>query len=199
MNSSVMTRAALVGVATVMLSQCGGPISPPAVRPFAEGDNWMLVEDMHYQVLNTELLITVPAGFVTDFASIPPALRSAIAPVGRHGKAAVVHDFLYWEQRCSRAEADLIFRLAMWESDVDPVTSKQIYDAVRVGGQAAWAANATDRGARVPRIVPPDRRRLPANSTWLDYRLELMGSGVRSEPAEAGRPAYCDAANLQVQ
>jgi len=42
--------------------------------------------------------ITVPAGYRTDFASIPrPMTRmvwSLLPPVGRSGKAAVIHDWL---------------------------------------------------------------------------------------------------------
>jgi len=51
----------------------------------------------------------VPAGFVTDFASTPRALWSVIPPTGRYQLAAVVHDFLYWDQGCTREQADTVF------------------------------------------------------------------------------------------
>jgi hypothetical protein len=38
--------------------------------------------------------ITVPAGFVTDFASVPKLFWNLLPPTGRYGKAAVVHDVL---------------------------------------------------------------------------------------------------------
>jgi hypothetical protein len=38
--------------------------------------------------------ITVPAGFATDFASIPQALQAIIRANGPYNLPAVVHDFL---------------------------------------------------------------------------------------------------------
>ncbi len=38
--------------------------------------------------------ITVPAGYRTDFASIPALVWPLVPPVGRCGKAAVIHDWL---------------------------------------------------------------------------------------------------------
>jgi hypothetical protein len=42
--------------------------------------------------------VTVPRGFVTDLATIPVYFWWAIKPTGRHGHAAILHDWLYWEQ-----------------------------------------------------------------------------------------------------
>jgi len=39
-------------------------------------------------------LITVPAGYRTDFASIPRLVWPLLPPVGRGGKAAIIHDWL---------------------------------------------------------------------------------------------------------
>jgi hypothetical protein len=39
--------------------------------------------------------IVVPAGFETDFASIPRVLWIIEPPLGDAGKAAVLHDYLY--------------------------------------------------------------------------------------------------------
>jgi hypothetical protein len=69
-------------------------------------------------------VVNVPPGFVTDFASVPRPVWFWIAPWGRHGRAAIVHDFLYRNgsvtdvaarqmRRPSKAEADRIFRDAM--------------------------------------------------------------------------------------
>ncbi len=57
--------------------------------------------------------IVVPAGFITDLASVPKRLRwwegksdASIAP-------AIVHDYLYWVQPCSQDEADAVMFTAM--------------------------------------------------------------------------------------
>lgn len=63
------------------------------------------------------LEITVPAGFVTDFASIPRLFWRILPPWGSYNRAAVVHDFLYHTHYTTRAEADLIFLWLMKELD----------------------------------------------------------------------------------
>lgn len=36
----------------------------------------------------------IPVGYVTDFASVPPTLRSFLSQTGKHSPAALVHDLL---------------------------------------------------------------------------------------------------------
>jgi hypothetical protein len=90
------------------------------MTPFGDGQDSVLTGNLQYQVLQTTFVIVVPAGFVTDFASTPRALWSVIPPTGRYQLAAVVHDFLYWDQGCTREQADAIFRVAMAEGNVKP-------------------------------------------------------------------------------
>ena len=56
-------------------------------------------------------IVTVPAGFKTDLASIPRLFRSLIPQVGRWNRPAVVHDWLYEDgvPRFTRAMADRLF------------------------------------------------------------------------------------------
>lgn len=51
----------------------------------------------------------VPAGFVTDFASVPRWLWSIFPPHGRYSPAAVFHDWLYQAGVMERDEADKAF------------------------------------------------------------------------------------------
>jgi hypothetical protein len=46
---------------------------------------------------------------------VPWYARWRISVLGKHSIAAIVHDSLYWEQRCTREEADAILREAMGE------------------------------------------------------------------------------------
>lgn len=97
--------------------------------------------------------ITVPAGFVTDFASIPIGLWNLFPPHGPWARPAIVHDFLYetsgtgvWEgRRCitrladySRSEADGIFREALAVVGVPGWRRTLMYRAVRLGGGSGW-------------------------------------------------------------
>ena len=85
--------------------------------------------------------LTIPAGFITDGASIPRLLWPLFSPTGKHMRAAVLHDYLY--QLCkskgmtdatSRESADDLFLLAMLDSGVSPIRAKVMYWAVRVFG-----------------------------------------------------------------
>src|SRR6266850_4958854 len=74
------------------------PIRPVPFTPFGDGQDSVLMADLKYQIGNTNYVIIVPAGFVTDFASTPRAIWAVLPPVGQYQLAAVVHDFLYWDQ-----------------------------------------------------------------------------------------------------
>lgn len=112
--------------------------------------------------------VTVPPGFVTDFASIPRVFWSVLRPDDEYAYAAVVHDYLYWTQTRSRKEADDILKMAMEDFDVGTVTVGTIYNAVRMGGQMAWNGNADKKKigeARVLTRFPQDPR-----ITWEDWK-----------------------------
>jgi hypothetical protein len=105
--------------------------------------------------------VRVPIGFVTDFASIPRAFWSLLPPDALYTFPAIVHDYLYWEQRGTRSEADLTLKYAMEEFQVGKATVQTVYAGVRVGGEAAWAANASLRRAGEKRVLkqfPTDPR-----------------------------------------
>jgi len=91
--------------------------------------------------------ITVPKGFVTDFASIPKRLWSILPPYGKYTKAAVLHDSLYryhgfvsGDQYISytRKESDQIFLDAMKVLGVPALTRGIMYNAVRWFARGAW-------------------------------------------------------------
>lgn len=91
----------------------------------------------------------IPCGYVTDFGSIPPiatiitlilqfvtlGLIRAIKPLGRHGAAALGHDFAYAVgEPGKRKLADQMF-LARMKVDGVPLHRRMIlYWAVRLGG-----------------------------------------------------------------
>ena len=64
--------------------------------------------------------IEVPAGFVTDLASIPSVLHWWIRPTdSRAATAAIVHDWLYLTHSVPRAVADALF-LSLLRADGMP-------------------------------------------------------------------------------
>lgn len=97
--------------------------------------------------------VTAPRGFVTDFASVPRLFWTLLPPDGIYTYAAVLHDFLYWEQSTSRPAADEVLKLAMQELKVSTATADAIYAAVRTFGSSAWEDNALLRAQGERRVL----------------------------------------------
>ena len=124
---------------------------------YLDGREWRVLEDFLYEV-GTEgsgIVVTVGAGFETDFASIPRGLWNLFPPTGPYGKAAVVHDCLYRTQtlmsaQISRKRADDIFLEAMGVLHVGRFTKYTVYWAVRAGGGRIWRTHADALTASLP-------------------------------------------------
>jgi hypothetical protein len=112
--------------------------------------------------------VTVPVGFVTDFASIPRAFWALLRPDGDYCYAAILHDYLYWEQQVPREKADNVLRLAMKDFEVGAPTISTIYNGVRAGGGIAWKQNRKLRKSGEKRLL----KRLPDDPTirWVDWK-----------------------------
>ena len=82
--------------------------------------------------------IIVPERFITDFASVPRIFWAFISPVDTHGKAAVLHDYLYREEVYPRHICDEIFREAMIATGVPKWKVFLIYWNVRIFGFFVW-------------------------------------------------------------
>lgn len=85
------------------------------------------------------VLIHVPAGYVTDFASVPRMFWRVFPPTGRYNRAAIVHDYLYTNATaCSRFFADGLFRELMLHLGVPMWRRVLMFYAVRLGGKSGW-------------------------------------------------------------
>ncbi len=183
----------LLGLALVVsaLVACQAPPSP-AIRAFGDNKFWITLEPMEYVIGSTQEKIVVPKGFVTDFASIPKGLWSlGLSPHGQYSRAAVVHDYLYWSQGCTREQADRLMVIEMKDSNVGKFDALVVYQGVNVGGGSSWNGNTEERQADLPRIVPEKYQR-PAdpNVDWPTYRAMLVKEGIK-DPPFAQNPSYC--------
>ncbi len=90
------------------------------------------------------ITLTVPAGYVTDFASVPRLFWRVFPPAGQYCEASVTHDWLCQLPGCSRFLADAMFREAMFRLGVPVWRRVLMYYAVRFYGAflARRAANA---------------------------------------------------------
>lgn len=122
-------------------------VEEPLGRFLPGGKLWRLAEPIVYEVggLGSGEPILIPAGFTTDFASIP-RIAQIIIPKDVGRRAAVVHDFLYSTRgayfRYNREQCDEIFLEAMGILSVPWLTRHIMFLAVRLFGWLPWR-NAT--------------------------------------------------------
>ena len=112
--------------------------------------------------------VVVPAGFVTDLASIPRVFWSLLPPDDAYTFPAIVHDYLYWTQRYPRETADNVLRFGMDDMKVSSAVALAIYSAVRVGGGSAWSGNAELKRQGEKRLLTkfPD----DPTTTWSEWK-----------------------------
>ncbi|MND25688.1 hypothetical protein D3C87_1271250 [compost metagenome] len=106
-------------------------------------DYWRVMKSFRYYIgtKGSNRWVEVPAGYLTDGASVPRAFWSIIPPWGSYGQAAVVHDILCeyltivedgLPKRITRKEADEILLEAMHVLEVPELTAHTIYNAVKL-------------------------------------------------------------------
>ena len=81
---------------------------------------------------------TVPAGFVTDLASVPRLPFAYWLAGGRAAAPACLHDFLYQCKTLPRSQTDALFLEAMDQRGIPWGTARLMYSAVRSWGWIAW-------------------------------------------------------------
>lgn len=108
------------------------------------GRKFRLLESFAYIVRITPFeIVRVPAGFITDLASIYWLFWIVIGPPnGRYSRAAVIHDFLYFKQTYSRARSDRIFLEAMKVLKVPWWKRRLMWIAVRTFAGWVWKRHA---------------------------------------------------------
>jgi hypothetical protein len=128
---------------------------------------WEVVEPLVYRGRRDTFV--VPAGFRTDFASVPRVVVWLFPRFGRYTLAAVLHDWLTTEGLrtgvVSSRDADGLFRRVMTEQQVPPVRRWLMWAGVRWSALAnplrrpGWTRDAPRVLAlsvlAAPIVVPP--------------------------------------------
>jgi hypothetical protein len=106
---------------------------------------------------------TVPAGFVTDGASVPRAIWWLYPPLGgAYDEAAAIHDYLYAHAEyftgddhghLSRGQADQVMRWAMEAKHLRGTAVVTIYRSLRLGGWIAWRRHRKARAKELAQQV----------------------------------------------
>jgi Protein of unknown function (DUF1353) len=144
------------------------PFEPGTLVVRRVGPNtWALVDELVY--LGRRQRFVVPAGFRTDFASVPRVVTWLVPRFGAYTLAAILHDWLCREGIRSGAvtprEADGIFRRVMRESGVPVLRRWMMWAGVRWGAltdeerRPGWVVSAPGVLAisvlAAPLVMPP--------------------------------------------
>jgi hypothetical protein len=111
----------------------------------------------YYRSGNPEDIISVPAGFETDFATTPRALWGILPPTGtgknRYCQCSVLHDYL-GDAACTiavtRKEADNIFLESMLALKVNKFIAYLFYYNVRLFGKKYFKNTLKENPAKKP-------------------------------------------------
>ncbi|EAP2902404.1 DUF1353 domain-containing protein [Salmonella enterica subsp. enterica serovar Chester] len=111
----------------------------PAILEMLGHYNWRVHEPFAFYLSEDYSdVIEVPAGFITDLATIPRIFWSLMPPDGRYAKAAIIHDYLYDNALRTKYEADRIFLDGMTVLGVPRWKRTIIYWAVRLFGRGNY-------------------------------------------------------------
>jgi len=112
---------------------------------------WQLDAPLTYESDLAQRTWTVPAGFVTDFASVPRLPLAYLVGGGIGDAAAVIHDYLYQTHDCKdRGEADRVFREALTATGTATWRGQMMYMALRLAGSSSWKSGPDRMAGRVP-------------------------------------------------
>jgi hypothetical protein len=83
--------------------------------------------------------LIIPAGFITDGASVPRIpIAYEYAGGGKFFEAAGFHDLLYTTEKYARATADAVLREAILAMGYDEHFALAVFEAVRMFGGSHW-------------------------------------------------------------
>jgi hypothetical protein len=114
------------------------------VLEYLDGRDYRVVQEFDFASEVAEWIIRVPAGFITDFASVPRFFWRVLPPTGQYGKAAVIHDYLYRTHGASKALADQVFLEASTVLGVPVWKRHAMYYAVKLFGGRAYRHGSVD-------------------------------------------------------
>ncbi|EBD4871246.1 DUF1353 domain-containing protein [Salmonella enterica subsp. enterica serovar Poona] len=111
----------------------------PAILEMLGHYNWRVYEPFEFSLSDDNSdVISVPAGFITDLASVPRIFWTLLPPDGKYANAAIIHDYLYDNALRTKKEADLIFLDGMTVLGVPRWKRTIMYLAVRWFGRGMY-------------------------------------------------------------
>lgn len=111
------------------------------------GGQWQLCHDyiVPIELAKIRGSLDIPAGFITDLASVPRPIRLLIDRTELGGAAPIAHDYLYQHGGCytfdhclRRRQVDRLFLVLMRKEGVRRWKRLMGWSAVRLAGWACW-------------------------------------------------------------
>lgn len=101
---------------------------------------WRLIAPLVYQSDVAGMTFTVPAGFETDFASVPRTPVAFLLTADSAHEASALHDWLYSEHPVARDVADAVLREASIVTGVPAWRAALMFWGVRAFGWSHWGS-----------------------------------------------------------
>lgn len=133
-------------------------ITPLEVRKLSQDNSadrrgtWKLLTPLVYHSDMAGSVI-VPAGFVTDFASVPRLPVAYLLTANRGHEAAVLHDWAYSTHWITRSQADALFAEALAVGGEPAWRRGLMWAGVRLGGWWAWDASGQRQPPHVESVM----------------------------------------------
>lgn len=125
-------------------------------HPFKPDTLWVLWKDLKISLTEYPMLglLIAPKGFQTDLASIPAPWRWIWPPHGHYTEAAIMHDWLYAQQKYNKKIVDLSFLAILRLYGVPEWKCKMFYWAVKLFGSPKKSQREYRRRGGLLKIYP---------------------------------------------
>lgn len=111
---------------------------------------WRITEAFKYYSELLGLVLTVEAGFLTDYASVPRVPIAYWLFGDTSHEAAVLHDWLFHHHEvCDEATANKVLLEAMEVAGIPSWRRAGIYAGVCIGGKSSWEEDGGGDGHSV--------------------------------------------------
>jgi hypothetical protein len=106
--------------------------------PVPNSTDWIVRKPITYYSKLLDRWFIIPQNFITDLASTPSWIWWLYPPSDIYDLAVGLHDWLYWTQETTRAEADDVLREAMLVCGCKQGAANNFHFGVNIGGGAIW-------------------------------------------------------------
>lgn len=114
-------------------------------------DYWRVAEGYRYYIgtYGSNRYVEVPAGFLTDGATIPRALWWLLPPMGEYSQATTLHDYLCSTYEITVVENGVPTQVRITRKEIDDILT----EAMEVLGVTAWKEFVINAGVDFYRIM----------------------------------------------